>query len=209
MLDELESFFDDLWPPAGVFVVELGDGGGPSFSKILKRGPFGEESTGERAEEVATDKMQCLWEGVLEGLSEFVRQAGANADELASLLGEQGDLVGNRVDGRPRLKSCVTFVDEECECVGITAVVLGAGGAEAFAVLLDDGGIDEEEVEEVELAEEVDEVLAGLLDAEGNGLAGWQGFFKALNPGKEGFGGGADFRVSEAFAFGIEDAEVE
>ncbi len=207
--DDLETFFDDLGATAPLLVVELGNGCGPGFLKCMERGPFGEEGAGERCEEVAPDEIEGLGKGVLEGLGELVGEAGADADELAAFLGEQRDLVGERIGRFPGLKPCVALMHEECDRMGVAAIVLGAGGAEAFAVFLDDGRIDEVEAQEIELAEEVDQVLAGLLDAQGDAAAGRQFVFKIADPGQQVLRGGAGLGLIDGLASGIEDAEVE
>jgi len=98
-LDEFETFLDDFGTTAALLAVELGDGAGAGFLDGLEGGPFGEQGDGERSEEVTPDELEGLGVVVFEGLGEFVGEAGANVDELASLLNEGGDLVGERVGG--------------------------------------------------------------------------------------------------------------
>jgi len=77
----------------------------------------------------------------------------------------------------------MSFVDESGESLGVAAVVLGAGGADGFTVAFDEGGVDEVDGEGFELTEEVDEVLAGLFDAEGDGLVVGEVGAEAFDPG--------------------------
>ena len=208
VLDELNARFDDFGAAAAMSIVELGDGGGFGFLKRLEGGPFGQEGAGERCVEIAAGEFEGLGETVFEGLGESIGEAGADADELAAFFGEQGDLIGKWIDGNPGLKPGVALEDKKREGVGVAAVILGAGGAEGFAVFLDDGGVDEIEAEKGELAEEVDQVLTRLLNAEGNGVALWKGFFEFPDPGEQGLGGGADFGLDGCFARGVQRADV-
>lgn len=207
--DEFEALFDDFWAATALLVVELGDGGGLGFLDGLEAGPFGEQGAGERGEEVAPDELEGLWVVVFEGLSELVGEAGADVNELASFFDEGGNLAREGVGGGVGLKSGVSFVDELGEGPGVSFVVFGPGGGEAFAVFFDDGGVDEIDGKEMKLAEEMDEVLAGLFDAEGDGLPVWDVGGELLDPGEEGFGGGGDFVLSEDVARGVEDAGVD
>lgn len=186
--DDFKALFERFRPPASVGVVEFGDGGGSGFLKGFESRPLGEEGAGERGEEITADELQGLGEAVFEGLGEFVGEAGADADELAAFFGEQGDLVGEWIRGGPWLEVLVALVDEEGEGVGIASVVFGARGVEGFPVFLDDGGIDEVEAQEAELAEEVDEVLARLFDAEGDVATGREVLFQLADPEEQGFG---------------------
>ena len=59
------------------------------------------------------------------------------------------------------------------------------------------------------MGEEVDEVLAGLFDAEGDGLAVGEGVLEVLDPGLEGLGRGADLVLEEDVSGRVEVAGVE
>ena len=181
--DELKTFFDHFGAPASLFVVEAGDGGGAGFLEVLEGGPFGEQSAGERGEEVTANELEGLWEVVFEVLGEAVGEAGAGVDELAAFFGEGGNLMGERVGNGEGLKAGVTFVKEEGQGVGVAPVVFGFGGAERFAVAFNEGGVDEVEFEEGKLGEEVDKVLARLFDTEGDVGSGGELVLEASDPG--------------------------
>ena len=209
VLDDFDAILNDFGAATAMGEVELGDGGWFCFLDGLKGRPFGEKGTSERGVDVAPDELEGLWEAVFEGLGEFVGQAGTDANELASLLGEQGDLVSQRIGGAPWLEFDVAFKHEERERFGIASVVFGAGWAEAFAVFFDDGRIGQVEAQECELAEEVNQVLARLLDAKRNGLAFRQGFFEFPDPGQQGLGGAADLGLRGDFSGSIQRAGVD
>ena len=61
-------------------------------------------------------------------------------------------------------------------------------GTDLLSRIFDDGGIDEVEAQEAELAEEVDEVLARLFDAEGDVATGREVLFQIADPEEQGFG---------------------
>lgn len=207
--DEVESPLDGAGPAAGVGDVEPADRFPARLAEILKGGPFFEEGAGERGEEVAAGEIEGLGEAFLEDLGEFVGEAGADGDELAAFLHQGGETARGGIGGSPWFEVVVTFEGETCERAGVAAVVLGAGGAEALAEFLELGGVDQEEAQEVEAAEEIDEVLAGLLDAEGGGCAVPELAADLLGPRGERLGRGGDAELPEDAPVRVEDADVE
>ena len=206
--DHLETLFDDFRAAALSGIIELLDGRRPRFSQGLEVGPIHQEIAGERRVKVAPAQFKRLREDFLEGLGEPVGEVGADINELTAFLGEQGDLVGERIMRGPWLEPSVPLKDEKIQRAGVSPVILGPGGAEAFAVFFDDGGVDEVEAQEIELAEEMDEVLARLLDADGGGCALGQGFPDFPRPGHERFGAGRDFGLGEDRCRGVQETDV-
>lgn len=207
--DQLETLLDDFRTAASLLVVKLGDRAGTSFLNCLEGGPFGEKGDGQRGEEVTPDKLEGLWVVVFEGLGEFVGKAGPDVDELAAFFDEGGDLVGQRVGDGVGLHGTIPFVDEAGEGLGVAPIILGAGGAEGFAVFFDDGGIDQIDRELVKLAEEAHQVLAGLLDAEGDGLAILELGGQLLDPGEKGFGSRGDLLLIDGVSRRVELTDVD
>lgn len=207
--DDFEAFLDGLGTTRTVGEIELFDGVGASLAQGLEGGPLFEEGERQRSEQVAAGQLESLREAVFEDLGEAVGGADAQIDKLTALLGEDGEFAGAGIVGLPRGQKVVLLEDEPGEMEGVLFVVLGAGGVEGFAVALEGDRIDQVQAQEVELAEEVQEAGARLLDAECGARAGREHGLNLASPGHHDFGSGGDRRLFEDLAVQVEEAEVE
>ena len=203
-----DALFDDRLAAAGVGVIEGAQLGG---GRGLEGGQVGEplqEAAGERGVESLAAELEGLRVVGFEGGGEAVGGLGDGVDEQAPVLevGAQLAHLGGR--GAPGLERGVALADEAGDEGGVGHVVFGARGVEGVAVVAGEHRVDGEEVDEVELAEEGDDVGAGVFDADRDAGAGP---FRAQRGGpfEQRLRAGGDLPLARPAAGGVDGFGVE